>query len=156
VGATGVAVNLGFLALFARGLSLQANLASALAIEVSIVSNFLLNDVWTFKDRRHSESPFVRRLIHFHAVSWVGALAQLLIFVGGNVLWMYWTWAPAAIDDYFATAGGGFARYVLHPLFAPPEVGRLMYLSQLAGIVAGVLWNFLANFHWTWRVERSG
>jgi len=155
VGAAGVAVNLGFLALFARVLGLQTNLASALAIELSIINNFLWNDVWTFKDRRHSESPFFRRVIHFHAVSLVGSIAQFLIFVVGNVLWMYSTWTRAGIDAYFATAGTWFERFVLHPLFAPPEVGKLMYLSQLAGIGAGMLWNFFANFHWTWRTERN-
>ena len=83
----------------------------------------------------------------------MGAAVQLLIFVAGNVAWMHLTYAPEKIDAYFATAGSPFARFVMHPLFAPPEVGRLMYLSQLAGIGTAVIWNFLANFHWTWRTE---
>jgi len=57
VGASGVVVNFAFLAL---GLWLFAALeegarnaaASALGIAVSIVSNFLLNDVWTWGDRK--------------------------------------------------------------------------------------------------------
>lgn len=155
VGAIGVAVNLGCLALFAHVLDLHTNLASALAIEVSIVNNFLLNDRWTFRDRRHPESPFFRRAIHFHAVSLVGALVQFLVFVGGNVVWMYATWPPARIDAYFATAGSWLERFVVHPLFAPPDVGNLMYASQMIGIGAAVLWNFLANFHWTWRTDRT-
>ena len=153
VGAAGVVVNLGFLFLFADVLELHANVASGLAIEISIINNFLLNDRWTFVDRRHSESPFRRRFLHFHAVSLVGAIVQLCVFVGGNVVWMYLTYSALDIDAYFATAGGWFERYVMHPLFSPPEVGELKYLSQLFGIGTAVVWNFLANFHWTWRTE---
>jgi putative flippase GtrA len=153
VGASGIAVNLGFLFLFADVAELHTNLASGLAIELSIVNNFLLNDRWTFRDRRHAEIPFWRRAVQFHAVSLIGAVVQLLIFVAGNVIWMYLTYSTDQIDAYFAGAGNWFERFVIHPLFSPPEVGALKYLSQLAGIGTAVMWNFLANFHWTWRTE---
>lgn len=56
VGATGVAVNLAFMALglylfSALEPSLREGLASALGIAVSVLSNFLLNDAWTWGDR---------------------------------------------------------------------------------------------------------
>jgi putative flippase GtrA len=91
--------------------------------------------------------------VHFHAVSLIGAVVQLTVFVVGNVIWMYLTYDTQQIDAYFATAGSWFERFVMHPLFAPPEVGTLKYLSQLFGIGTAVVWNFLANFHWTWRTE---
>jgi putative flippase GtrA len=153
VGGTGVVVNLGFLFLFADVLELHTNLASGLAIELSIINNFLINDRWTFADRRHADVPFWRRGMHFHAVSLIGAVVQLLVFVVGNVIWMYLTYSTAQIDSYFATAGSPFERFVVHPFLEPPEVGALKYLSQLAGIGIAVMWNFLANFHWTWRIE---
>ena len=40
----------------------------------------------------------------------------------------------AVIDAYFATAGTWLQRFVVHPLFTPPDVGNLMYVSQLIGI----------------------
>jgi putative flippase GtrA len=148
-----VIVNLGFLFLFADVIDLHTNVAASLAIELSIINNFLLNDRWTFADRRHAEIPFWRRAVHFHAVSLIGAVVQLTVFVVGNVIWMYLTYDTQQIDAYFATAGSWFERFVMHPLFAPPEVGTLKYLSQLFGIGTAVVWNFLANFHWTWRTE---
>lgn len=126
-----------------------------MAIELSIISNFLLNDRWTFKDRRHAERPFWRRGLDFHVISLVGALMQLVVFVALNVVWMFLLYPQAQVDGYFATAGGWIGRYIGHPLLEPPEVGALKYVSQLFGIGVAVLWNFLANFHWTWRIERK-
>lgn len=51
VGASGVAVNLGLFALL-LALGVNRYLASPLAIEASILSNFLLHDGWTFRWRR--------------------------------------------------------------------------------------------------------
>ncbi|RKZ33924.1 hypothetical protein DRQ33_03240 [bacterium] len=53
VGITGVAVNMGLLALFREIFKFPIWLASPIAIEMSIISNFLLNDVWTWNDRRY-------------------------------------------------------------------------------------------------------
>ena len=50
VGLSGVLVNLGSFQL-ALGLGIHKYLASPIAIELSIVSNFLLNNYWTFADR---------------------------------------------------------------------------------------------------------
>ena len=52
VGLSGVIVNLAALHLFAGVLGIHEVVASALAIETSIVTNFLLNDAFTFRDRR--------------------------------------------------------------------------------------------------------
>ncbi len=122
---------------------------------MSIINNFLINDRWTFADRRDAGRPFWRRGLHFHAVSLVGAVVQLLVFVGGNAMWMYLTYSDARIDAYFATAGTWFHRFVVHPFVSPPDVGPLKYVSQLVGIGIAVVWNFLANFHWTWRADGS-
>ena len=65
VGASGVVVNLVLLAIFADGLGIQVNLASALAIEASINSNFSINEIWTFRDRRAGKQGLFSRLLKF-------------------------------------------------------------------------------------------
>jgi putative flippase GtrA len=37
----------------------------------------------------------------------------------------------------------------------PPEIGYGVYVSQLAGIAVATVWNYLANFFWTWRAEKA-
>jgi dolichol-phosphate mannosyltransferase len=136
VGASGVVVNMGVLALLADLLGAQANVAAAISIEVSINTNFLINELWTFRDRRGGEGGAGRRWAMFHLVSLFGAAAQWSVFVGGNAF-VAWT----------AGRAPGLVAAITHP----PDVGAWMYVSQLAGIAVATLWNFTANFFWTWR-----
>jgi putative flippase GtrA len=150
VGATGVVVNLGSLALLRR-LGVHTNLASALAIELSILSNFLINHLWTFGDRRDEDGPGVgQHLMRFHLVSLGGGVIQFVLFVLLNVLWLRLFGGPAAIAQYGSGAGTWADHWIWHPFVDPPEVGKLIYLSQMAGIGAATVWNYLLNFYWTW------
>ncbi|HEX2923887.1 MAG TPA: GtrA family protein [Chloroflexota bacterium] len=51
VGLSGVFVNMGFLWLLTEVAGIYYLLSSLVAIELSIISNFLLNNAWTFRDR---------------------------------------------------------------------------------------------------------
>jgi dolichol-phosphate mannosyltransferase len=61
VGASGVLVNLGFFTLFLMA-GMNKYLASPLAIELSIVWNFLLNNYWTFRSRKTIDRTRIRGL----------------------------------------------------------------------------------------------
>jgi dolichol-phosphate mannosyltransferase len=67
VGASGVLVNLGFFTLFLM-LGMNMYIASPIAIELSIVWNFLFNNYWTFRWRRTSTRTRIRGL-KFNLVS---------------------------------------------------------------------------------------
>jgi putative flippase GtrA len=154
VGATGVFVNLGTLALLRR-LHVHTNLASALAIELSILSNFTINHLWTFGDRRGAQVSLLHHGAKFHLVSAAGGLLQFAVFVAMNVAWLVLFGGGQAIDAYTAGTTGFFQRWLLHPLRQPPEVGKLVYLSQLFGIGVAMVWNYLLNFYWTWAESRD-
>jgi dolichol-phosphate mannosyltransferase len=67
VGASGVVVNLAsFTQLMAMGLN--KFIASPLAIELSIITNFLLNNFWTFRNRENDDKIHIRGL-KFNVVS---------------------------------------------------------------------------------------
>jgi dolichol-phosphate mannosyltransferase len=114
VGATGVGVNLGIYLLLTRGILLSYLLSSAMAIEVSILSNFTLNNFWTFRDR--SSQTFFQRILRFNLICVGGAainVAMLAVLhghlrfndvvsqlagIGAATLWNYgmnitWTWS---------------------------------------------------------------
>ena len=155
VGASGVVVNVGALALLRTVGRVQTNIAAALAIELSIVSNFLLNHGWTFRDRRAADRSVIGRLVRFHLVSSAGALVQFATFVACNVLWLAVRGGPAALRAYNGAERDFIHRWIIHPLAAPPRLGALVYLSQLAGVGVATVWNFLVNFHWTWAARES-
>lgn len=115
VGATGIGVNMFLLYVFHDSARLPLLLASPLAIEGSIASNFVWNDVWTFGRRSRS----IRRFAKFNLVS-IGSLviqtgalygivavlhlyylAANLIAIGIGFLWnvcvnFLWTWKEGA------------------------------------------------------------
>ena len=161
VGGSGVVVNLGVLAIL-RSLGFGDNLASALAIEVSIISNFILNDRWTFRDRvvPHGESAssvelttfsLGQRAVRFQLVSLVGALAQWLSFILFNLTWVYLGVLEGPNVDGWSSYAPLLNQEGWRVLVTtPPRVGDLVYASQLLGILLATAWNFLANHYWTW------
>ena len=80
VGISGVIVNEGLLALCTEVYTIRVEIAGAIAIEASIISNFLLNNFWTWQDS-HDKS-FQKRLIQYHSVSIIAGLINYLILVG--------------------------------------------------------------------------
>jgi len=154
VGLSGVVVNLATLALL-RALGVHTNLASAVAIEVSTLSNFVVNHRWTFGDRRADGGSLLGSGLRFHLVSLVGGAIQFVVFVAMNVAWLVLLASAADVVAYGAGAHSAFERWVVHPLMQPPRVGRLVYLSQIVGIGVAMVWNYLLNFYWTWAARRN-
>jgi len=114
VGISGVGVNIGLYLLLTRELMVFYLLSSAIAIEVSILSNFTLNNFWTFRDR--TSQTFLQRIIRFNSISIAGAVINItilavlhgrfgfgdvvsqLIGIGVATFWNYgmnitWTWS---------------------------------------------------------------
>ena len=124
VGASGVGVNEGMYLLMTRVAGLVDSLdvlAVAIGIEISIITNFILNNYFTFSDRRRrGVKAFFSHLLRFNTVSLAGAGIQLgtffiltrfigfeepydilanLIGIAVAMMWNFlannwWTWKP--------------------------------------------------------------
>ena len=79
VGLVGSVVNLGTYLLLNRYFQTPLQVASLIAIETSIVSNFLLNNYWTFKQRTKKLSMF-RRLVNFHIAAGISGIIFYYLF----------------------------------------------------------------------------
>jgi dolichol-phosphate mannosyltransferase len=113
VGLSGIVVNSAILWVLVRELHLAVTLGSVVATEAAILSNFLLNDRWTFRGAR--ERSFIQRMVRFNGVALggmaitAGILTALthythlhllfanLLAVGAATGWNYivnsrWTW----------------------------------------------------------------
>jgi len=84
VGASGTLVNLGAFSLLLQT-GLNKFVSSPLAIEISIVWNFLLNNYWTFGDRKTRDRTHVRGL-KFNLVSLVSLGVSFTTFVTLSLL----------------------------------------------------------------------
>lgn len=117
VGASGVIVNLAFMALGLRlfeGLSdgLRDSLASALGIALSVASNFVLNDMWTWGDRAKGprKRDWLLRFTAYGLGAGVGAGLQFAASLGLRTL-----------------------------------LSLQVYAAQILGILLGMVVNFIIN-----------
>ncbi|RLG74030.1 MAG: hypothetical protein DRO23_07705 [Thermoprotei archaeon] len=79
VGSTGILVNEGLLWLLVHFFAAPIYVASPIAIELSIINNFILNDIWTFK--RFRTGSLYMRLAKYHFAVAVGALVNYIILL---------------------------------------------------------------------------
>ena len=85
VGVLGFAVQLAVLALLVRA-GVHYLTATAIAVEIAVLHNFLWHDRWTWRDRPAAGRTRLVRLWRFHAlngaVSLLGNVALMRLFVG--------------------------------------------------------------------------
>ncbi|MBN2186892.1 MAG: glycosyltransferase family 2 protein [Dehalococcoidia bacterium] len=123
VGSSGVLVNMGLLWLLTEVAGLFYLASAAIAIGASIINNFVLNDSWTFRDRRTpGMAARLMRFLKFNLVSAVGIginmgilwsctellgvyyLLSNLFGIGAAMLWNFtanasWTWKPGSVTS---------------------------------------------------------
>jgi len=109
VGGSGVVVNLGFFTLL---LSMGVNkyLASPIAIEISIITNFLLNNYWTFSSRNIKDRIRVRGL-KFNAVSLVSLGVSYSTFIA---LSMFFPQFPPQVHQLAGIIPATLVNYFLN------------------------------------------
>ena len=106
VGLTGIFVNQGILMLLTI-LGLYYLYSGIIAIEVSIISNFFLNDLWTFRDRRSGH--ILKRLVKFNILMLIGLVINLLILYALTELAsLHYT-----ISNLFGIGIASIARYLM-------------------------------------------
>lgn len=82
VGSSGILVNNVALYVFNKILRIPVYAASPAAIEISIINNFVLNDVWTFRDLR--SGPWPLRLLKYHAAVGLGSLVNYVTVLAAH------------------------------------------------------------------------
>jgi len=112
VGAIGVVVNEGLLILLYQSMGVYLLAASAIAIEISILSNFVLNDLWTFRDRRSGKA--VVRLVKFNGLMLAGLVLNLAVLDAGTVYFGI----TAAVANLVGIAAAFVLRYALSVKYA--------------------------------------
>lgn len=114
VGASGAVVNLTTLAILYRIIGASFVISESLSISLSIVFNYSLNNILTFRDRRRRGIRWLTGLFSFAAACGIG--------VASNI---------------------GLACYLFNRHSG-------WFLSALAGVVVGVVWNYTVSGFYTW------
>ena len=112
VGISGVLINSGVLFVLVSFLGVHHLLAAAFSSEVSILTNFALNDRWTFGDARTGSSR-LRRGFQYNSVAFGGmAISVCVLAVLTAGLGMYYL-----IANLFAIGAATVSNYLLNTRF---------------------------------------
>lgn len=112
VGIFGVAVNTGILWTLVTMGGVHHLIAAAIGAEVSIVTNFIINDRWTFADHQAS-IPYWRRGMHYNAVAMSGTLLSLgLLAILTDAFGMYYL-----VANLMAIGAATLSNYALNMRF---------------------------------------
>jgi len=80
VGFSGVIVNLGLYTFLTRIYNFSELIAPIISIETALISNFILNNFWTF-ERRSTQSRIRVKFLKFHLVSGLAAVINYVVFL---------------------------------------------------------------------------
>jgi len=113
VGVSGVVVNLGIYAFLREYVEMQDFLARAIAIEISILNNFIWNFLWTWSDRGRTLKNLPDRLLKYHGSTFI---ASFIVTLG--IGWLVLKLLPdMAMIDYIShtvgIAAGMVANFLL-------------------------------------------
>jgi len=129
VGGLGTFVNEGVFILTAHDVPIFSSLG--LAIELSIIFNFILNDIWTFKDRR--VGSFIKRLVKFHASSFSGGIVQYAIVILLLVVFLHFSNIP---------------EILLFPYTKAQSLS--LAVINFIGIISGFAVRFVTSLKYVW------
>jgi len=79
VGLSGVLVNEGLLWVLTGVFELPYQISAIFAIEVSILSNFTFNELWTFKGR--ARGHFIKRMLKFNLTCAIGSTINYVALI---------------------------------------------------------------------------
>jgi dolichol-phosphate mannosyltransferase len=112
VGISGVLVNTGILWMLVTLFGMHHLVAAAISSEVSILTNFVLNDHWTFGDHA-AEISYLRRAAHYNAVAVCGMVLSLgVLAVLVDAFGMYYLMA-----NLIAIGASTVSNYLLNMRF---------------------------------------
>ncbi len=115
VGISGVAINLGILGLL-HTLGLSIPIAGAVSIESSILSNFAVNNAWTFRNKK--EGGLLSRVLKYNMVTLLGAVINYAALNALVLISVHYLLA-----DLAGIALGFLANYLGSELFVWSPVG---------------------------------
>ncbi len=128
VGGVGALIQLSSLQLWRLIVPFQ--LAFFLSIETAIISNFILNNTWTFSDHQLALADFPKKFLQFNFTSGGSIIIQQLVAIFGELF------------------VGLITLFTIPFLNFPFDTGTLY---AIIGILLGMTWNFFAYTKFIWK-----
>lgn len=130
VGFTGTVIDFAFYKYFIWEFGLPPATSKGFSTEVAIMSNFILNNAWTFKHRKTTKNIY-QRFISFQLVSLIGLALAVGIVKGLDLIF----------GDGFVDVG-----------FRKIAYNNFYFFATIPPVMA---WNFIVNHFFTWKHEED-
>lgn len=109
------------------------SIATFIAIEMAVVANFSLSNLWTFADRKLNLTEIPAKFLQFNLASAGSIIIQMLVaFLSEKIIG-------------------------LRPLFVLPVINKVIdsgTIFAIGGILIGMFWNFFAYTKIVWRQKK--
>lgn len=130
VGGVGAAVQLS--TLFFWRMLMSYEIAVFLSIECAVLSNFILNNSWTFAEHKLTWDAVPKKFIQFNLASFGSIVIQYIVAIGGKFL------------------------FGLHTLLTIPGliIVDTAAVYAIVGILLGMVWNFFAYSKFVWKASQ--
>jgi len=152
VGTVGFIINTAILVTGVR-LGLRPSFAGPLGAELAIISNFFWNNIWTFSDRQiTSWNVLPAKFLQFNILSFGSVVIQFIFLKAGESIFGLTKFKEPFIDQQIFT--GPLSKIKIYSLIAKlPTIRKfsLYLVFYLAGVGAGLVWNFLVYSQVIWR-----
>ena len=133
IGGLGVLTHLAILGVCANWLGIAFAFAQAIATVGAMTGNFLLNNLFTYRDRRLRGRRLVTGLLSFYAVCGIGAVANVGIaayLAGGHHSWWLAGLAGAAVSVVWNYAMSSIFTWSARPLPAAAAAPQAAPVSE--------------------------
>ena len=112
VGISGIAVNMGLLWFLTEQLHFAYWMSSIIAIEMSILTNFILNNLWTWTDQ--PQKQYFIRIFEYHLAVGISALLGnwLILIILTQFLGVYYL-----VSNLIGIAIGSLLNFILNDLW---------------------------------------
>ena len=117
VGLSGMIVNQTVLAILIYIFDLEVKWAGIVAIETSIISNFLLNNFWTWRDR--NDQSIIYRFIKYHLVTLISGVVNYIILI-----WLTNLGLNALISNLIGIIIGMLINFMLNHIWTFNQVNK--------------------------------
>ncbi len=133
VGGTGFLINFIGLNVFWHIFGMPEQVASSLGAEIAIISNFFLNNYWTFKHKRIEQGNMVLKFLQFNLSSFGAIVIQFVVIYLG--------------------------KHFITPLFKvaadTPTADILIYLYFIIAVGIGLVYNYIMYSRVIWKKSGS-
>jgi putative flippase GtrA len=132
---------------------LKASISGPLGAELAILSNFILNNFWTFSDRKAiAVSDYPLKFIQFNILSFGSVIIQFLFLKTGEKIF-----PPALFKQPFVQAPFFRKQKLLVSLASLPVVNKIApkfsayFVFYMFGVGVGLIVNFVIYNQIIWR-----